>query len=131
MANYQLLDDSVDIIPIVGDTSGGTIVALDPAVVPTLKNNSNGDTAAEVTDAAGNPATTGPFFMKLNALFAADATTVNLSVEVDDGTLNPFVLAFDIVTDLKPASVGLDLTAVTHAAQPVPPAKPPAAAPGP
>ena len=45
-----------------------------------------------------------------------------IRVEIDDGSLTPQALVVTIVADLAPTSVGVDLSNVTHASQPVPPA---------
>lgn len=107
MANYQLMNDSVDRIPIMGMDGAGDLVALPSGSTPTLKNS---DPASLNAIIDGND-------LVINALVD---TASNITVEIDDGTLKPFSFVLDIVEDVEPTSVALNLTAVTHTSQPRP-----------
>lgn len=107
MANYQLMNDSVDRIPIMGMDTAGDLVALPPGRTPTLKNSDENSLHAIID---GND-------LVINALVD---TATDIVVEIDDGTLKPFMFHIDIVEDVEPTSVALNLTAVTHTSQPRP-----------
>lgn len=107
MANYELANDSIDTIPIMGRDAAGDLVPLPAGVAPTVKNDNPTALNAVINGSD----------LVLNALVIS---AVNITVEVDDGTLQPFVLMVDIVDNLTPTSVALDIAHVTHAPQPVP-----------
>jgi len=116
MANYELANDSIDTIPIMGMDAAGDAVPLPAGTTPTLIN---GDPASLNAVVSGTN-------LVINALVPSAA---NISLEVDDGTLTPFRFVVDIVADVTPTSVTLDLAHVTHASQPVPAAPAPTPAP--
>lgn len=118
MANYELANDSIDTIPIMGKDAASDAVPLPAGTTPTVIN---GDPVSlnAVIDGTN---------LVLNALVPLAS---NISVEIDDGTLTPFKFVVDIVEDVTPTSVTLDLTHVTHASQPVPVAATPAPTPTP
>lgn len=107
MANYTLQNDSIDRIPIMGMDSAGDLVALPPGRTPTLKNSDENSLHAIID---GND-------LVINALVD---TATDIVVEIDDGTLKPFMFHIDIVEDVEPTSVALNLTAITHTSQPRP-----------
>lgn len=111
MANYQLKNDAIDTIPVMGKDAAGDPVALPIGRTPTLVN-SDPQSLNAIMD--GNN-------LVINALVD---TATNITLEIDDGTLTPFVFEIDIVEDLDPTSVVLDLTNVTHATQPRPSSTP-------
>lgn len=123
MANYQLLNDHIDVIPILGRDPAGDLVPLPAGVVPSLKNGDPASVAAVIS-----PIASGGYSLDINALVPA---ATNISIEIDDGTLTPYTLVVDVVSDIIPTSVGLNLQAVTFTTQPVPlaPAAPAPAAP--
>lgn len=119
MVAYSLLNTNVDRIPIMGVDAAGDLVALPTGRTPTLKN-SDPDSLHAIVDGTD---------LVLNAVVD---TASDIVIEVDDGTLQPFMLHVDIVEDVTPTSVGLNLTAVTHTTQDRPvPAPTPAPAPTP
>lgn len=114
-----LKNDATMDIPITGLAADGvTVVPLPPSVTPTLGAVSDAASlnAAIVPPVA--PAT--EFMLHINALVRLQATP--MTVEVDDGTLNPMVLTVSaIVADIPPAaSVGLDVAHAVVGTQPVP-----------
>jgi hypothetical protein len=114
-----LANDATMDIPITGLAADGlTVVPLPAGVTPTLGAQSDivSLNAAIVPPVA--PAT--EFMLHINALRQLQATA--MTVEVDDGTLNPMVLTVGaIVADVPPAaSVGLDVTHATVGTQAVP-----------
>lgn len=119
MANYPLKNDNIDTIPIVAKDAAGDTVAMPANITPTIA--SNGDPAALNAVINGSS-------LVINAL--VDAAT-NISIEIDDGTLTPFTLVIDIVEDVDPTAVFLDIANVTHTTQPRPPAATPPGTPAP
>lgn len=118
MANYQLQNDWVAVIPIVAHDAAGDVVPAPAGDTFTV----SADDAASLnvaigTNSAGNPA------VVLNALVPlASNVTCTLS---DSAGLQVDVFGVDIVEDVTPTALGLDFTAIEHTMQPVP------AAPGP
>ena len=120
---YDLKNDSIDTIPIMGRDAAGDLVPLPAGTTPTVVNADPASLNAVVTGSN----------LVLNALVWPVAAN-GIRVEIDDGSLTPQVMIVTIVDDLAPTSVGLDLANVTHATQPVPPAAvtpTPTPAPGP
>jgi hypothetical protein len=118
---YSLLNDSIDTIPIMGRDAAGDLVPLPAGTTPTVVNADPASLQAVISGSS----------LVLNALVWPIANN-GIRVEIDDGSLTPQALIVTVVDDLVPTSVGLDLTNVTHASQPVPPAAvTPAPTPGP
>jgi hypothetical protein len=114
-----LKNDTVMSIPITGLAEDGiTVVDLPPGITPTLGAQSDAVSLAAAVVPATAPAT--GFNLNINALVRLQA--VPMTVEVDDGTLNPMVLTLGaIVADIPPAaSVGLDVAHATFTPQAVP-----------
>ncbi len=118
--NYDLKNDSIDTIPIMGRDAAGDLVPLPTGTTPTVVN----------ADPASLQAVVNGSNLVLNALVWPVAAN-GIRVEIDDGSLTPQVMIVTIVDDLAPTSVGLDVANVTHASQPVPAAAAPATPPGP
>lgn len=118
MANYSLANDDVQTIPIMGKDAAGDLVALPAGRTPTLVNS----------DPASLNAVINGTDLVINALVD---TASNITVEIDDGTLQPFMFVIDIVEDVAPTSVALDLSSVTHAPQARPTPATPAPTPAP
>jgi hypothetical protein len=113
MANIQLPNDVVRRYTIHANDVAGDPVALPPGRTPTLVNSAPTELHAVIdTDGVS---------LLVNALVN---TATGISVEIDDGTLTPFTMVFDIVEDLAPTSVVVDLTKFTDTAQPRPSAAP-------
>lgn len=108
---YELMNDSIDTIPIVGRDAAGDPVPLPAGTTATVTN----------ADPASLQAVVNGSSLVLNALVWPVANN-GIRVEIDDGSLTPQALVVTIVADLTPTSVGVDLSNVTHASQPVPPA---------
>lgn len=108
---YDLKNDNIDTIPIMGRDAAGDMVPLPAGTTPTVIN----------ADPVSLQAVVNGSNLVLNALVTLMA---NIRVEVDDGSLTPQVIVVSIVADLAPVSVGLDIANVTHASQPVPVAGP-------
>ena len=108
--DYQLLNTNIDTIPLAGVDAAGDMVALPAGVVPTLVNALPASLNAVIGVAADGvtPA------LVLNSLVIANP---GISVEIDDGSLSPFMLNVIITDSLAPTSVGMNLGAVTHATQ--------------
>ena len=120
---YDLKNDSIDTIPIMGRDAAGDLVPLPAGTTPTLVNADPATLSAVINGSN----------LVLNALVWPVASN-GIRVEIDDGSLTPQVMIVTIVDDLAPTSVGLDLANVTHASQPVPAAAvtpTPTPAPGP
>lgn len=107
MANYDLKNDSIDSIPIGGKDSAGDLVPLPAGSTISVKNS----------DPTSLDATISGETLVLRALVPLAS---GITVEIDDGTLTPYTLVVDIVADLTPTSVALDLGAIEHTSQPVP-----------
>lgn len=107
MANYELKNDSVDTFAIRGKDAAGDMVDLPTGVTPTLINSDPASLHAVID--GGN--------LVINALVPKAS---GITLEIDDGTLTPFSFTVDIVDDVTATSVALDVSAVTHASQPVP-----------
>jgi hypothetical protein len=117
MPNYELPNDEISTITIKTTDSGGDVEAVDPTDVFTVVSSSPSLTAAIGTDASGNPA------IVLTPMVKASP---NISVTVSDSKgLIQCVQLVDIVPDVKPTNVILDLADATTVSQSVP------AAPGP
>lgn len=116
MATYPLANDEIVTIPILTDDVNG-----DPVTPP------SGDTFTAVCSipASLNAVINGTNLV-VNALVAAHVNPVapaapDLFVTVSDSAgLQTFVQAFDIVADVAPKSITLDLAHATVASQPVP-----------
>lgn len=113
MPNFELLNDQIVTITIKTTNSAG---ATEPApagdVFSVVSSNPTSLGAAMGTDAAGNPA------VVLTPLVQASP---GLSITVSDSAgLAQDVQIVDIVQDLTPTNVVLDLAAATHVSQPVP-----------
>jgi hypothetical protein len=108
---YDLKNDSIDTIPIMGRDAAGDLVPLPAGTTPTVVNADPVSLNAVVTGSN----------LVMNALVWPVAAN-GIRVEIDDGSLTPQVMIVTIVDDIAPVSVGLDLANVTHASQAVPPA---------
>jgi hypothetical protein len=124
MANNQLKNDVVMTIPIMAKDAAGDMVPLPAGITPTITSSDPGINAVIV----GSSYT----------LNATVPLVSNVSITVDDGSLTPEVLVWDVVADVDPQSVFSNLVAATSVPQPVPSAAPaatptptPTATPGP
>ena len=114
-----LKNDAIMMIPITGLAADGTtVVPLPTDVTPVVGAQSDAASLGAAVVAAVAPAT--GFTLNINAKVRLQATA--MTVEVDDGTLNPTVLTLGaIVANIPPAaSVGLDVADATFGTQPVP-----------
>lgn len=114
-----LKNDATMDIPITGLAADGvTVVPLPAGVSPSLGAQSDPASLGASIVPPVAPAT--EFMLHINALVQLQATA--MTVEVDDGTLNPMVLTVTaIVADVPPAaSVGLDIAHAVTGTQPVP-----------
>jgi|SRR5712671_2517644 len=113
MANLQLKNDVIETIPILTKDAAGDVVPA-PAgdVFSVVSSNPASLNAAIGVDVAGHPA------VVINALVQLSP---GLSFTVSDSAgLTAFREDVDIVADVTPTAVGLDLTNITSAPQPVP-----------
>lgn len=110
MANNALLNDVIMTIPIMAKDAAGDIVPLPAGVTPTISSSDPGINVAIV----GNSYT----------LNATVPLITNVSITVDDGSLTPEVLVWDVVEDTAPQSVFSNILAATSVPQPVPVAAP-------
>ena len=114
-----LKNDATMDIPITGLAADGTtVVPLPAGVTPALGAQSDAVSLNAAIIPPVAPAT--EFMLHINAL--VQVQTVAMTVEVDDGTLNPMVLTVTAIgPDVPPAaSVGLDVAHATVGTQPVP-----------
>jgi hypothetical protein len=115
---YELKNDSIDTIPIMGVDAAGDLVPLPAGTTPTVVNADPASLQAVVSGSS----------LVLNCLVWPIASN-GIRVEVDDGSLAPQALVVTVVADITATSVGLDVTHVTHASQAVPGAAPAPAGP--
>jgi hypothetical protein len=114
--NFELPNDSVWTFPIVTMTALGTFEPVPAGDVPTVTSSNPVSMTAVASAAAPWTCTVTPLVQLSPGL------TVTVA---DSAGLAPNTYTIDIVADVTPTNVGLDMTAGTHVAQPVP------AAPGP
>lgn len=115
----SLKNDVTMSIPITGlEADGVTVTELPAGLTPTLGAQSDPTVLGASIVPAVAPAT--GFMLDINALVRTHATA--MTVEIDDGTLNPMVLTVSaIVADVVPAaSVGLDIAHAVTGTQAVP-----------
>lgn len=113
MANYELPNDEIDTITIKTQNAAGT---TEPApagdVFTVVSSNPASLNAVLGTDAGGAPA------VVMNALVQeSPGITVTVS---DSAGLSAFVLTVDIVVDVTPTNIILDIADATHTSQAVP-----------
>ena len=113
MPNYELPNDEVDTITIKTQTAGGATVPVPAGDVFSASSDSPAAINTVIgKDAAGNPA------LVMNGLVQEHPDiTVTIS---DSAGLVAAVLVVDIVADVTPKNIVLDLADATHVAQPVP-----------
>ncbi len=117
MPNFELPNDEVLTVTIHTTDAAGDTVPAPAGDVFTAASSSPSLNVVIGVDGAGAPA------LIVNALVQVSP---NITVTVADSAgLTQAVQIFDIVADVAPANVVLDLVGATHVAQPVP------AAPGP
>lgn len=117
MPNFEIPNDQVWSFTIETANSAGTVEPAPAGDVFTAVSSSPSLGVAIGTDATGAPAVIVTPLVQLSP---------GISVTVSDSAgLAQFVQVFDIVADVTPTNVVLDLADGTHTAQPVP------AAPGP
>ena len=113
MANFELANDEVATIPIlVDDAAGQAVPAPTGDTFSAVSSNPASLTATIGATAAGNPA------VVLTPLVQASPS---LTVTVTDTAgLTAFTQIIDIVADLTPKAITLDLANVTETTQPTP-----------
>jgi hypothetical protein len=113
MANYELPNDVVRTIGILTETAAGTVEPAPAGDVFTVVSSNPASLNAVIgATAAGNPA------VVLNALVDVSP---GLSVVVSDSAgLVALTQLVDIVMDVTPTNIQLDLANATSVAQPVP-----------
>lgn len=113
MANFELANDQVTTVPIHTANSAGV---MEPAPAGDLFHAVSSNLAS-LNAVIGADATGGPAVV-MNALVqGSPGITVTVT---DDAGLQSFVLTVDIVADLTPTAIMLDVGGATHVAQPVP-----------
>jgi hypothetical protein len=113
-----LKNDQIAIIPLMGLSESNQMVPLPQGRTPTAVSSDPSQLNA-VIDGMN---------CRLNALVPLAS---NITVELDDGSLNSFFLLVDIVEDLDPTSVVPNLVAMTFESQPRPTVATPTPAPTP
>lgn len=113
MPNYELSNDTVATIPILTTDSSGTVVPMPAGDVFTVASSN----AASLTAAIGATAAGGPAVVLTPLVVASPGLTVTVT---DSSGLVQDVQIVDIVADVKPANVILDLANATTTTQPVP-----------
>jgi len=116
MANFEIPNDSVWTFPIVTLNAAGSFEAVPAGDTPTVTSSNAASMTAVASTAAPWTCTVTPMVQLSPGL------TVTVA---DSAGLVSNVYTFDIVADVTPTNVGLDLADGTSVAQPVP------AAPGP
>jgi hypothetical protein len=113
MANFELQDDKVYTIPILTRDAAGDVVAAPAGDTFSVVSSNPASLDATVgADANGAPA------VVLTPMVQASP---NLTVTVSDSAgLEVDTQGFDIVGDLTPKAIGLDLSGATTTDQPVP-----------
>jgi hypothetical protein len=110
--NFELPNDEVLVIPILTTDAAGATVPMPPGDTFTAVSSSASLNAVMGTNTAGNPTLT------VNALVQVSP---NITVTVSDSAgLTQAIQIFDIVADVAPANVVLDLADATHTPQAVP-----------
>ena len=113
MANFQLPNDWVVTATIVvQDAAGDMVPAPAGDVFSVVSNNPASLQAVMGTDADGNPA------VVFNALVQV-SPGVSMTIS-DSAGLTVDTVMIDIVQDMMPVAVGLNLATITHVTQPVP-----------
>lgn len=113
MANFEIPNDEVWTFTIETANASGTIEPVPVGDVFTVVSSAPASLGAAVgTDASGAPAVVVTPLVQLSP---------SISVTVSDAAgLSSFVQVFDIVADVTPTNIVLDLADGTHVAQPVP-----------
>jgi hypothetical protein len=117
MPNFELPNDEIVTIPIQTTNQAGSVEPVPTGDVFTVASSSPSLGVAVGATAAGNPA-----IVLTPTVQASPGIVVTVS---DSAGLKLATLTVDIVPDVTPANIVLDVADATHVAQPVP------AAPGP
>lgn len=112
MANLEIANDTVVTVPIHVTDAAGDVVPATPGDVFTVASDNAGLGVALGADATGGPAAVlTPMVRGLS----------NVTVTVTDSAgLKSVVLVCDVVEDIAPANIVLDVAGATTAPQPVP-----------
>jgi len=112
MANFELPNDEVVTIPILTTNSAGAVEPPPAGDTFTVTSSSASLGVAIGTTAAGGPAVVMTPMVQLSP---------GISVEVKDSAgLTAWTQLVDIVADVTPTNIVLDVADATHTAQPVP-----------
>jgi len=115
-SNFELPNDSVWTFPIVTMNAVGTFEPFPAGDVPTVTSSNAASMTAVASTAAPWTCTVAPLVQ------LSPGITVTVG---DSAGLATNVYTFDIVADVTPTNVGLDIAAGTSVAQPVPAASGP------
>lgn len=120
MANYELLNDRIDDIMIVVTDGAGNKV---PAPVGDVFNVASSEVPMTTVNAIIATMPSGPFAgapsLRINGLKKLSTATISLTVSDADGLQN-IVLPVDVVEDVTPKAITLDIVDAVHTSQAVP-----------
>ncbi len=118
--NYELANDMIDDIPIVVMDAAGALVPAPAGDVFTVVSSEIPEVFvhAVIGTMPSGPAIGAPS-LRINALMQLSTAPVTLTISDADG-LQSFTLVVDVVADLTPKTIALDIVDVVHTAQPVP-----------
>ncbi len=117
MANYELANDSIDDIMITVVDAAGTIVPAPTGDAFSVVSSDPASVNAVIATMPSGP-NTGTPSLRINAMKQL-ASAITATVSDNDG-LQSFVLTIDVVADLTPKAINLDVVDAIHTPQPVP-----------
>jgi hypothetical protein len=118
MANYELANDMVDDIMITVVDGHGDIVPAPAGDVFTVTSSDAATVNAIIATMPSGP-NAGKPSLRINALKQLSTAPITLTVSDADG-LQSSVLVVDVVADLTPKSITLDVVDAIHTAQAIP-----------
>lgn len=118
MANYELANDSIDDIMITVMTAGGALVPAPTGDVFTAVSSDTVTLNAIISTMPSGP-NVGKASLRMNALKKLSTAPITVTVSDADG-LQSSVLIVDVVEDLTPKTIALDIVDATHTPQAVP-----------
>ncbi len=118
MANYELANDMIDDIMITVVDGAGNIVPAPAGDVFTVASSDAVTMAATIATMPSGP-NVGKPSLHINALKQLSTAPITLTVSDADG-LQTVVLVVDVVADLTPKAINLDVVDAIHTTQAVP-----------
>src|ERR1700730_16920278 len=118
MANYELANDMVDDIMITVVDDNGDIVPAPAGDTFTVASSDAATVNAIISTMPSGPMLGKPS-LRMNAMKKLSTAPVTVTVSDADG-LKSFALVVDVVADLTPKALNLDIVDATHTPQPIP-----------